>query len=176
MDNRRGNAEYLYGGHRTKVRARLTSFMHPIDPLAYASPINHLAIEAWKQTWKPLHGGPRPCGDWDWCALQSQYAREPKRLDIAIWSEVTLCALIIGKLSNGRKRVNLEFIESYAGDHPLKGYILDLADIAGTAFAYEIDISRVAIVQPAQGLIGAYEAMGYRVVEKTAPPCMEKGV
>lgn len=173
MEMNRGNAEHRYGRYRTKVYGVLSGELEPLG--GRASPINYRAIERWRETWLPLSDPEDERPDWDWEALRNRYSG-PKRLDVALWAGDDLCGMILGHVSNGRNHVSLEYIASWRARHPLRGRILQLADIAGTVFAHQIGGRAVRVVEPADGLIERYSTLGYRPIPGCVPICLEKGV
>lgn len=173
---RRGDAEARYGLVRRGIYAILERQLRPIVPGIQVTGITGAALRRWRETWVATHDAdPRETGDWDWEALRQEFA-DARRFDVALWDGETLCGLILGKVSNGRNHVSIYYIESYKGDHSLRGRMLEIADIAGTAFAIEIRARRVRIVNPATGLVKDYIELGYVEVPGCVPPCMEKGV
>lgn len=173
MDARRGDAERKYQQHRGAIYPKVAAQVRKLHERGDATAINHRALVRWRETWVPLHGT-REVGDWDWEALQKEYARKAKRLDVAIWAGDDLCGLVVGAATS--TAVTLWYIEGWVASHPLQGYVIDIADIAATALALQIGLTKVRIMNPVPDRLEDYEALDYRVVKGCSPMVMEKGV
>ena len=131
------------------------------------TPINN---EALKQNleWKSSDRKP-PNGGWDWDSWVSDYRRKHhKRFEAAIWYGSTLCGLCLGKASERNIHVRLEVLEgSPDSNHPLRGRIAYIALTATELYGYACGASQVRIIDPVEGAINSYKAIGYELKSGT---------
>ncbi|MBU1393886.1 MAG: hypothetical protein KJ856_10205 [Gammaproteobacteria bacterium] len=105
----------------------------------------------------------------DWRTTTDRYKRDhPTRLELAIWYDDTLCGLMLGKPSEGRLVVKINFIEG-AFENPLKGMILPIATQCAELFASFIGAPWVGIQDPLDGVRWRYEELGFTLLDQFDP-------
>jgi len=52
---------------------------------------------------------------WDWAELYEQRSRRPRHISLAIWIDPTLCALLLGRVTDGRVIARVDRIERSPG-------------------------------------------------------------
>ncbi|OOE35007.1 hypothetical protein [Salinivibrio kushneri] len=122
--------------------------------------INELALIAQKQ-WHPSLV--RQIG-WDWRKILQQYRRDHMaRLELAIWHHQDLSGLMIGKASEGRLVVKINYIQGGDAVNPLKGYILPIASRCAELFAAAINAGWIGIQDPIENedLLHYYHQLGF---------------
>lgn len=106
-----------------------------------------------------------PNGGWEWDSWVNHYRRKHhKRFEAAIWYGATLCGLCLGKASGKNIHVRLEILEgSPDSNHPLRGRIAYIALTATELYGYACGASQVRIIDPVDGAINSYKALGYEL-------------
>ena len=124
-------------------------------------PIDQAALAAQSQ-WPPPDDPDREIG-WSWEAKCRQYRRNHMaRIELAIWNGDELCGLMLGKASEGRLVVKVNYLQgSTLSTHVLKGWITDIATRCAELFAMAIDADWVAIQEPDEDLVGHYQSLGF---------------
>jgi len=101
--------------------------------------------------------------NWDWELLARKYSQIPKRVELAIWVEGTLCGLCYGKVTEGRLIARIDRLERDPGDVHLTGLVGEVAtrflDLMGVSCRCE----RAVIWSPAPELLAYYEVLGYTI-------------
>jgi hypothetical protein len=117
-------------------------------------PIDQDALDAQAQ-WPVVDDPDREIG-WSWGDACRHYRRNHMaRIELAIWNGDELCGLMLGKASEGRLVVKVNYLQgSTLPTHALRGWITDIATRCAELFARAIDADWVAIQEPAVGLIG----------------------
>ncbi len=102
---------------------------------------------------------------WPWPDIAAQFRQNsPDRFDLAIWHGNTLCGLAIGKPSQSRRHLTVEFIEGNpAPGHPMKGLVIPVALAAADEYAALLGCKYVRLSNPAPALIPLYDSMGFRL-------------
>lgn len=124
--------------------------------------ISQDAIQA-QLSW-PIHQDPERVIGWVWSDVVRQYRRNHKaRIELAIWYADLLCGLMLGKASQGKLVVKINYLHGLPGDHPLKGVVLPVATRCAELFAAAINAPWVGIQEPLEqdGLIDYYEQLGF---------------
>lgn len=91
------------------------------------SEINPEALDQ-QASWGLHEQGSRHIG-WSWSEAVRKYrVGYVERLDLAVWHQDTLCGLMLGKVSQGRLVVKINYIQGCPGkQNPLKGMVLPIA-------------------------------------------------
>lgn len=125
--------------------------------------IDHRALDqarAWRRKYHRLGLQEREPG-WDWKDEFYTRSRRSSYIDLAIWSEHTLCGLMIGQVSDGRVNATIHFIESDPELNPLKGEIIDIVTRFLEAIAALVGCEHALISKPIPDLIERYKSFGY---------------
>ncbi len=154
-----------YAGFRSNVYKAVPSVINM--PYVRLTPINEEALQQ-NSCWKNTNRIP-PNGGWDWETWVSYYRRKHhKRFEAAIWYQSVLCGLCLGKASGKNVHVRLEILEgSPDRKHPLRGRIAFIALTATELYGYACGASQVRIIDPVEGAINSYKALGYELRCKT---------
>lgn len=148
-----------YSSYREQVYKAVPNVLNM--PHIKLTPINNEALSQ-NLTWY-TSGRKPPNGGWDWGSWVSQYRRKHhKRFEAAIWYGKQLCGLCLGKASGNNIHVRLEILEgSPSTSHPLRGRIALIALTATELYGYACGASEVRIIDPVQGAVNSYKALGY---------------
>lgn len=99
--------------------------------------------------------------NWDWGDLVRKLRRRPRRLELAIWVDPTLCGLAIGKVSDRRVIARIDRLERSPQATQLVGLIGEIAtsylDVLGTLVGCQESV----IASPAPELVDFYKELGY---------------
>lgn len=100
---------------------------------------------------------------WSWSDALRQYRQNyMARIELAIWNGDELCGLMLGKASEGRLVVKVNFLQgSTSPHHALKGWIAAISTRCAELFAEAIGAEWVAIQEPMEGLIEYYGDLGF---------------
>ncbi|GGK26965.1 hypothetical protein [Salinarimonas ramus] len=129
-------------------------------PGLQVGPIDYEATTAAARTWPRLERRVT----WDWKGITKN--RETKRIDAAFWVDEELCGLSYGLVtSRGATLTRLE--GSPRENHPLKGYVTDLAIALLEAVSLAVEAPRTLLQDPDPNLIEWYRRFGY---ERVAQP------
>lgn len=127
-------------------------------------PIDDAATGAVTETW------PRDARRVNWDLKGIIKNRERKRIDAAFWVDGCLCGLAFGMVnSRGAMLTRLEGNPSR--DHPLRGYVTDLAVALLETVALAVDAPRTLLQDPDPHLVEWYRRFGY---EKVADPDLKR--
>ena len=99
---------------------------------------------------------------WDWRQVRNQYRRDHMaRLELAVWHNKELCGLMIGKASDGKLVVKINYIQGGQAENPLKGFIVPIASRSAELFAVAADW--IAIQDPIddEDLLNYYGQLGF---------------
>lgn len=109
--------------------------------------------------------------DWDWKFGHRIYSyRYPKRFELAIWHNNTLCSLTIGRPSYHGSRIRLDFTERMPENCPTKGYTMQIVILAAEAYARLIGAKEVRLMHPMnQSLVNYYQQFDYTYVQGSQP-------
>lgn len=101
---------------------------------------------------------------WDWRTVRNQYRRDHlARIELAVWLDEELCGLMIGKASEGKLVVKINYIQAGEPNHPLKGYIVPIASRCAELFAIAIEAKWIGIQDPLddEDLLAYYRELGF---------------
>lgn len=150
----------LYADVVPRIQGLLVQRGWPHDAsLVDIAGIDPKAINAWQGDWpmSPLHDANFP-----WDKIISWARKRPRRIEVAIWYNQTLCGLAIGRGSKGTGSLVMQFIESRPGAHPMRGYVALIALVVADQFASYLGNRYVKLRNPNAGAIPRYEALGFR--------------
>lgn len=86
---------------------------------------------------------------WDWRPVRDQYRRDHMaRIELAVWNDKELCGLMIGKASDGKLVVKINYIQGGHAENILKGYIVPIASRCAELFAVAIEADWIGIQYP----------------------------
>ncbi len=102
--------------------------------------------------------------DWPWVSGYADYSRiRPKRFELALWYDSTLCSLSLGRTSYHGSRLRLDFLESRPTDCPLKGRVTPIVFSTAEVYAQIIGASELRVIDPIDdNLIEYYSSFGYK--------------
>jgi len=125
---------------------------------------------AYRETWTQENRHPTT-RHWDWDQIVATRNADPKQFQLALWNHAEgqpvstkhLHALAIGRTSSTGAEVRLEYIETYPfGNHPFRGSVFSIVDVALTFYAFVIDARSIKVVNAARTLVKVYESFGYK--------------
>ncbi|ENN99317.1 MULTISPECIES: hypothetical protein [Pseudoalteromonas] len=125
--------------------------------------LTHISKEALdsQKTWGIP--GNRQIG-WEWDKVVQKYRRDyVARIELAIWYKKELCGLMIGKASDGKLVVKINFIQGGEKDNQLKGFVVPIATRYAELFAVAIEANWIGIQDPIENidLITYYRELGF---------------
>lgn len=98
---------------------------------------------------------------WKWEDEYYKRVRRSSFVSLAIWSNQTLCGLMMGQVSDGRLNATIHFLEGEPEGNPLKGHVVDIATRFIEAVGALVGCQTVSISRPFPELIRYYKAYGY---------------
>ncbi len=101
---------------------------------------------------------------WDWRRVRDQYRRNHMaRIELAVWHGEELCGLMIGKASDGKLVIKINYIQGGEIENPLKGYIVPIASYCAELFAVAIEADWIGIQDPIEDedLLNYYRELGF---------------
>ncbi|QPL52366.1 hypothetical protein [Vibrio navarrensis] len=101
---------------------------------------------------------------WDWRIVRNQYRRDHMaRLELAVWHDDQLCGLMLGKASEGKLVVKINYVQGGEIDNPMKGFVVPIASRCAELFAVAIEADWVGIQDPIDedDLINYYRELGF---------------
>jgi hypothetical protein len=105
-------------------------------------------------------------GGFAWEYIAKKFRRRPRRVELAIWFDGTLCGIACGRVSNRRIVASIHYLQSNPVEHPLNGYIAPISTLFLDTMAILAGCSESSIQNPVPGLIDFYKKLGY-VKEQT---------
>jgi len=126
--------------------------------------IDQSALEAFVRSWSQ---SPDRRVAWPWPIMVSDYRRDAtNRFEAAVWSDVILCGLAIGKPSKSGAILTVHFIEGNPElNHPLKGFAHLVALEAAHAYATALKANVLRLREPIPEMIGRYQKLGFRLAK-----------
>lgn len=114
-------------------------------------------------SWSPLYTGTRAHHrpGWAWDHEVRRFRRRPRRVELAIWVDKTLCGLVLGRISDRHVVATIHFIESSPATTPLSHQIAPIATRYLDILATVAGCQEVAIERPVDGLVEFYQELGY---------------
>jgi hypothetical protein len=100
--------------------------------------------------------------DWDWAELEERWSRKPKHFGFSVWVDPKLCALGLGRISDGSVIARLDRLEraSTTTDDEI-AQVAELAILFLETLGKIVGCRDVALWHPAEGLIQYYKDFGY---------------
>lgn len=99
---------------------------------------------------------------WDWTRLYAKWSRRPRHIGLAIWVDPKLCALALGKVSDGRIHARLDRLERAPDttDDDIER-VAEIAIVYLEVFGKVAECKESVLWQPAEALIPYYKDFGY---------------
>jgi hypothetical protein len=133
--------------------------------------INKWTLDAWREGWANRR---HPHGEdvWDWEGLVSEIHGRSDRFGFAIWQSDNLCGLARGHVSKAGNVIALDYLEGSPNrDHPLKGYVIEIAIAACDALGHLCEAKILRLMKPRAVHVGTYiSRYGFAVVDKGGRP------
>lgn len=100
---------------------------------------------------------------WNWRDAINNYKNVNARIELAIWHNQELCGLMLGKASDGKLVVKINYVQGGNFNNPMKGYIVPIATRYAELFANAIGSEWVGIQDPLDEveLIEYYKKLGF---------------
>lgn len=101
---------------------------------------------------------------WDWRIVRNLYRRDHMaRLELAVWYGDQLCGLMLGKASEGKLVVKINYVQGGESGNPMKGFVVPIASRCAELFAVAIEADWVGIQDPIDedDLINYYRELGF---------------
>jgi hypothetical protein len=143
--------EYCLAYHRRKVAARV---------------VTKEATDFIEKNWAS-HPHRRCTWNWEAGLLRTLRKSHPRRYELALWADGTLCGVAIGRLSDAKVWVSVTHIEgSPDPSHPLKGLVATIAMAGAEFFAANVllpgdSAPLVRALNPLEKVRPQYAAAGY---------------
>jgi hypothetical protein len=103
--------------------------------------------------------------DWDWHQIQKRFQRYAARFEVAFWFDSHLCGLAIGKISDARDVVRVDYVEASPDrGHPLKGWIAQYTFEAAGVLADGYFSKYIRFQRPLEDVKPIYRALGMTFV------------
>jgi hypothetical protein len=131
-------------------KVKLTSI--DVDALNYLD-----ELWRWSSDHEKLVGDPS-----EWKYAVSRYKkRYARHVDLSLWFDGQLTALLLGKVSRGKTLVNMDFIEGNEDKSPLDGMRLRICVEYAKLVAYEIKASYLVVNNPLPTALVNYQRLGF---------------
>lgn len=99
--------------------------------------------------------------NWNWEQLVLKLRRRPRRIELAIWVDPTLCGLALGKVSDRRVTARIDRIERAPESTELVGLIAEMATVYMETLGTLAGCREAVVASPASGLLEFYRDLGY---------------
>lgn len=178
MDRLDGDLEYVLAHQKYRALRRIAfeealkdaRVLGFITADVVMTELDRVPVGKWTRTWRgTVHW--TGSGGWPWDLLRRRFASRPRSFHCAVWCGNVLCGFGIGRVSKGRTRLTLHYIEgSPDPKHPLRGNIMLLIVTAAIYYARAVGAERVLLKDPLQAVQPLYARFGFGVAET------EKGI
>jgi hypothetical protein len=122
------------------------------------------AIQACRKSWAAPHW--TGDGGWPWDRIARPFLKKPRAFHAALWEGEELCGLAVGKVSRGRNRLTLHFMQSSPSPaHPLRGRVTFLMFEAATAYGEALECAYLLLRDPLPGALPIYLRFGFEFAE-----------
>lgn len=123
--------------------------------------------------WSDIYTGKRKSHrpSWSWQKEVQYYRRRPRRIELAIWVDPTLCGLVLGRISSHRVVASIHLLEANPDVHPLRGNVAVIASRFLEAMAVLTGCRESAIERPVHDLVPFYKDLGF-VKAETRKKCI----
>jgi hypothetical protein len=98
---------------------------------------------------------------WSWRKVVAKFRRRPRRLEVALWQDVTLCGLAVGRISDRCVVATIHYIESMPEGNPLQGKVVPFIVRYLEALAVSLGCESVTIERPVEDLMDYYSMFGF---------------
>jgi hypothetical protein len=129
------------------------------------TPISPAAIQSYRESWL---GRRHWTGDggWPWDLIVRPFLKKPRAFHAALWEGEELCGLAVGKVSRGKRRITLQFLQSSPSPtHPLRGRVTFLMFEAATAYGEVLGSRYLLLRNPLPGALPIYLRFGFEFAE-----------
>jgi hypothetical protein len=134
-------------------------------PATRIAPIDAGALEACRNTWSTRQHWTGD-GGWPWDLVVRPFLKKPRAFHAALWGGEDLCGLAVGKVSRGRERITLRFMQSSpSSTHPLRGRVTFLMFEAATAYGQALGSRYLILRNPLPGALPIYLRFGFEFAE-----------
>jgi hypothetical protein len=97
-----------------------------------------------------------------WNQVASRFKRNHhSRLDLALWCDGYLCAVMLGKPSKKKLVLSLHFLDGDRDEGPLSGKRADICLLTAELYGLALSAHYVALRNPLPGAVPLYETLGY---------------
>jgi hypothetical protein len=123
------------------------------------------AIQAFQETWSTQRHWTGE-GGWPWDLIARPFQKKPRAFHAALWEGEELCGLAVGKVSRGKERITLRFMQSSPSPtHPLRGRVTLLMFEAATAYGQALGCRHLLLRNPLMGALPIYLRFGFEFAE-----------
>lgn len=98
---------------------------------------------------------------WEWEKEVLRFRRRPRRVELAIWHNVQLCGLVLGRISDKCVVATIHLIEANPNQHPLSSSVAPIATRYLELLATSLEIKEVSVEAPIPELISFYKKLGF---------------
>lgn len=121
------------------------------------------ALRAMRTTWEPHPIYSRNVGSHeDWRRQLTQYRISyNSRMELAIWYDDQLCALMLGKVSQGKLTLKITYLQGAYNIEELIGLRMEIATTYAEAYASALNIEWVGVQDPYEGAEHLYRENGF---------------
>lgn len=157
---------YRFKKLRTKIAEQVTDRFVQSNPIFKAhlklTDITDHALNKLRQ-WEQNPDPSRRLGDADmWKHYRTKFRISySRRMELAIWLDDDLCAVMLGKPSKGRLTLKVDYLEGNYHSTALTGMRMHIALLYAEAYATALNIKWVGIQSPYSSAIPLYEEEGY---------------
>jgi len=129
------------------------------------TPIAPAAIQTVQETWS-LQRHWTGDGGWPWELIVRPFHKKPRSFHAALWEGAELCGLAVGKVSRGKNRITLRYMQSSPSPtHPLRGRVTLLMFEAATAYGQALGCRSLRLRNPLPGALPIYLRLGFEFAE-----------
>lgn len=159
-------AEERYNKIRNRVYQEVeTELIERFQKEVRLTAITINALRIWQTEWYPRLAERKHITDeelyWNWMKTKLEMSKVPNRFEVAVWSKNILCALAIGKPSNGPTHNAIYLLQSSPFLHPLEGKIITITIKTGMAYAKALGKRHLVLIEPLEHLVKIYERHGF---------------
>ncbi|MGF1850892.1 hypothetical protein L4C44_03255 [Vibrio satsumensis] len=155
----------------TELRLSICSQVEDYFSEEYPELVDHLrlteidgtALRAMRDTWVPHPIHSRNVGtleDWRY-QLQQYRISYNSRMELAIWYDDHLCALMLGKVSRRKLTLKITYLQGAYNIDQLIGLRMAIATTYAEAYASALDIAWVGVQDPYEGAEQLYRDNGF---------------
>lgn len=159
----RNQAEDYYRNARRDARliveADLQEFTGQDIRLTDINEVALAATDAWRERYPESRADHIP--GWSWRKEVKRFRTRPRRVEVALWHDVTLCGLALGRISDRSVIATIHLVESNPSGNPLAGSVVPFIIRFLQTLAVSLGCKEVSIEQPAEGLVDYYAEIGF---------------